>query len=213
MARYVQEIVLNKPDDFVQFMMNDFIHKYDFSLNNWKGEPCYRTGDAFMSGYRYFTWGYQNGVLHLEAWLKGTFGGEMGLTGFYGWAVKSAYKKDVDGFIQLLQQPLPTDGAPYGMPQDGAAVNGVSAQGPVLVQTIDNSRHAAPGLVLGILSIIFALLIPYVGILLSIFGFMFSKKAIHSSRGKVATAGFVCSIIGVAMGFALIFLNAFFYIR
>lgn len=84
MSRYIQDIVLNKPDDFVNFMMSDFIHKYDFFLHNWKGETCYRSGDAFMAGYRYFTWGYRNGVLHLEAWLRGPFGTEMGLTGFYG---------------------------------------------------------------------------------------------------------------------------------
>ena len=27
MARYVRDLVLNKPDDFVQFMMNDYLQK------------------------------------------------------------------------------------------------------------------------------------------------------------------------------------------
>lgn len=230
MSRYVQDIVLNKPDDFVNFMMSDFIHKYDFFLHNWKGENCYRSGDAFMTGYRYFTWGYRNGVLHLEAWLRGPFGTEMGLTGFYGWAVKAGYKKEVDEIIRLLQQPLPGDGtSPRGIPggnapmhdtsMNGAPVNGAPGtenpmsgapgQGPIPVHVIDTSRHAVPGLVLGILSIVFSLLVPYLGILLAIFGFIYSKKAIHSAKGKMATAGFVCSIIGAALGFGLIFLNFF----
>lgn len=220
MSRYIQDIVLNKPDDFVNFMMSDFIHKYDFFLHNWKGETCYRSGDAFMAGYRYFTWGYQNGVLHLEAWLRGPFGTEMGLTGFYGWAVKAGYKKEVDEIIQLLQQPLPGDGtsggnAPMqdtsmnGASINGAPVNGTPGQGPIPVHVIDTSRHAAPGLALGILSIVLSLLVPYLGILLSVFGFIYSKKSIHSVKGKMATAGFVCSIIGAALGFGLIFLNFF----
>ena len=30
MARYVKELVLNKPDDFVQFIMNDYLQKNSF---------------------------------------------------------------------------------------------------------------------------------------------------------------------------------------
>ena len=38
MARYVRDLVLNKPDDFVQFMMNDFLRKNSFVMSDWKGE-------------------------------------------------------------------------------------------------------------------------------------------------------------------------------
>ena len=53
MARYVRELVLNKPDDFVSFMMNDYLQKNKFSMSDWKGEPAYRAGDAMMEGYKY----------------------------------------------------------------------------------------------------------------------------------------------------------------
>ena len=33
MARYVRDLVLNKPDDFVQFMMNDFLRKNSFVMS------------------------------------------------------------------------------------------------------------------------------------------------------------------------------------
>ena len=79
MARYVRDLVLNKPDDFVQFMMNDYLQKNSFIMSEWKGEAAYRAGDAMMEGYKYLKWYYRDGVFHLEAWLKGTFGGEWDL--------------------------------------------------------------------------------------------------------------------------------------
>ena len=84
MAKYVKELVLNKPDDFVQFIMEDYLRKNSFIMADWKGEPAYRTGDAMMEGYKYLRWYYGNGVFHLEAWMKGTFGGEWNLNGFVG---------------------------------------------------------------------------------------------------------------------------------
>ena len=73
MARYVRDLVLNKPDDFVRFIMNDFLQKNGFVLSDWKGEAAYRTGDAVMEGYKYLKWNYAGGIFHLEAWMKGTF--------------------------------------------------------------------------------------------------------------------------------------------
>ena len=84
MSRYTNDLPLNKPVDFVQFMMNDYLSKNGFSTAEWKGQPVYRAGDPMLEGYKFMTWSYINGVLHVEAWLKGLFGGEMGLTGFVG---------------------------------------------------------------------------------------------------------------------------------
>lgn len=84
MSRYTNDLPLNKPADFVQFMMNDYLSKNGFSTAEWKGQPVYRAGDPMLEGYKFMTWSYINGVLHVEAWLKGLFGGEMGLTGFVG---------------------------------------------------------------------------------------------------------------------------------
>ncbi len=50
MARYIRDIVLNKPDDFVAFMMNDYLQKNGFSPSDWKGEPAFRAGDAMLEG-------------------------------------------------------------------------------------------------------------------------------------------------------------------
>ena len=53
MARYVKDLVLNKPEDFVTFIMNDYLQKNQFVVSEWKGEPAYRTGDALIEGYNY----------------------------------------------------------------------------------------------------------------------------------------------------------------
>ena len=34
MARYVREVVLNKPEDFVQFIMNDYLQKNGFGSSS-----------------------------------------------------------------------------------------------------------------------------------------------------------------------------------
>lgn len=53
MARYVREVVLNKPEDFVQFIMNDYLQKNGFVMSDWKGEPAFRAGDPALEGYKY----------------------------------------------------------------------------------------------------------------------------------------------------------------
>ena len=52
MARYVKDLVLNKPEYFVTFIMNDYLQKNQFVVSEWKGEPAYRTGDALIEGYK-----------------------------------------------------------------------------------------------------------------------------------------------------------------
>ena len=84
MARFTRDLVLNKPDDFVQFIMNDFLQKNQFEMSDWKGEAAYRAGDAMVEGFKYLKWSYNGGVFHLEAWLKSVGGGEMDLDGFVG---------------------------------------------------------------------------------------------------------------------------------
>lgn len=38
MARFVKDLVLNKPEEFVTFVMNDYLQKNQFSMSDWKGE-------------------------------------------------------------------------------------------------------------------------------------------------------------------------------
>ena len=104
------------------FIMNDYLQKQKFAMSDWKGEPAYRTGDGFVEGYKYLKWSYGNGHFHLEAWIKGSFGGEMGLEGFMGCLVKKPYRESLEQLVQVLQQPLPqgVQSAPWRKRSDGA---------------------------------------------------------------------------------------------
>ena len=81
MARYTYDLVLNKPEDFVQFVMNDFLQKNRFEPADYNGEAVYRAGDRMVEGHKYLKWSYTGGVFQVEAWLKAV-SGEMGLDGF-----------------------------------------------------------------------------------------------------------------------------------
>ena len=122
MARYVKDITLNKPDDFVAFIVNDYLQKNKFVMSDWNGEPAYRAGDGVVEGYKYLKWSYAGGVFHLEAWLKGTAGGEWDLDGFVGIAMKKPYKSSLEQLFDVLQQQIPQQNTASA--QNGAAPQG-----------------------------------------------------------------------------------------
>lgn len=203
MARYVQDVVLNKPNDFVFFMMNDWLQKNSFKASNWKGESVYRRGDGFFEGFRYIKYSYANGVIHLEAWLKGPFGGEQGLTGAWGWAIKISYKDSLDKLISLLQQSIPQpvnqnvnpDGTPSSAP----------AQNVIPVQTVDNKGSATISLIFGILSIVFCWTI--FSIIFGCVGIVSYRSGKGSTKAGMAKAGMICSIVGMCLYLVMFVLN------
>lgn len=193
MARFIRDLVLNKPEDFVQFIMNDFLQKNQFEMSDWKGEPVYRAGDAMVEGFKYLKWSYNGGVFHLEAWLKGMGDKEMDLEGFVGTLQKKPYRESLEQLFAALQQPLPNDpsmqGPQYGGPQPTV----------IPVQTVDNSGAATMALVFGILSVLLALLIPIGGIILAVLGFTRARLGSGSSKAGMAQAGKVLCIIGLVV--------------
>jgi len=216
MARYVVDLQLNKPNDFVAFIMNDYLQKNQFSMSNWKGEPAYRAGDAMMEGYKFLKWYYSNGVLHLEAWLKGTFGGEWGLEGFVGFLMKKPYKESLSQLMVVLQQPLPQTmpmGQP-GMPSmnqqmvggNGQFVPPVAPQ-PVVVTTVDNSGAAIAALVLGIVALVLGFISPLFSIIAACIAFSMARMGSGSSKAGCATAGKVMSIVGLCIAIVMWVLN------
>ena len=191
MARYVNEIVLNKPDDFVHYIMNDYITKCGFKPKTKKGEQILQDGSGFLTAPRFLKYSYFNGVLHIEAWLNSGFGGEMNLEGTYVFAIKKAYKDELNEIINLLCQPLPqvNPSGGYNM--------------PVTVYTFDTSKKALPGLLLGIFGTVAAFLLPLIGLLLSGFGFVYSKKATHSTKHSMANVGMVFSVLGIVLSIVM----------
>ena len=199
MARFVQDLVLNKPDDFVYFIMNDYLQKNSFVMSDWKGEPAYRAGDAMVEGFKYLKWSYADGKFHLEAWLKGNLGQEWGLDGFVACLIKKPYRESLTQLLQVLTQPLPDSAQWQGA---GEAQEGTPMPNVIPVQTVDNYKAAQQALVLGILSIPFGIFWPLIGVLLGAIGAGRARMGKGSSKGNLATAGKICSIVGMVLAFA-----------
>lgn len=68
----------------------------------------------------------------------------------------------------------------------------------------DNKGWAIAALVLGILSIVFAWIYVYVGLILGVVGIVVSVKARKLVPSGISTGGFVCSIIGTALSAVLL---------
>ncbi len=192
MARYVRDLVLNKPDDFVSFMMNDYLQKNKFSMSDWKGEPAYRAGDVMMEGYKYLKWSYSNGTLHVEAWLKGSFGKEMGLTGFVATFQKKPFRDSLEQLYSALQQDIS---------------QAQGSGGAIPVQTVDNSSAATMALVFGIISVILGFIWPLGAIIVAVLGYSRARMGSGSSKAGMAKAGQILSIIGVVIAFVMWVLN------
>lgn len=220
MARFVKDVTLDKPEDFVYFIMNDYLQKQKFAMSDWKGEPAYRTGDGFVEGYKYLKWSYANGHFHLEAWLKGSLGGEMGLEGFVGCLMKKPYKESLMQLLEVLQQPLPQNGQPLpenglsasaggnGQAENAGAAGAQAAASHVIpVQTVDHSKDAQTGMVLGIISIVTGLFIPLLGIIFGCIGFSRARMGLGSLKDSQARAGKVCSIVGICVAAGIWILN------
>lgn len=208
MARFIQDVVLNKPDNFVYFIMNDYLQKNGFVTSQWKGETAYRTGDGIIESCKYLNWTYTNGTLHLEAWMKGTFGGEWDLDGFVGCAFKKPYKNDLMQLISILQQPLPENAE--AMQGDSAAMGENAAQqatpNPIPVQTVDNYSAAQQGLIFGILALVFCFS-PILCVVFACIGFSRCKVGKNSSKANLAKIGNICCIVGLCIMAVLFILN------
>lgn len=196
MARYIKDVTLNKPDDFVTFIMNDYLQKNAFAMSDWKGEPCYRAGDAMMEGFKYLKWNYSGGVLHLEAWLKGNFGKEMDLDGFVGVLMKKPYRESLEQLLTVLQQDIPE----AQMSQQMNAADGTqSTAQPIQVATVNNTKAATLSLVFGIIALVLALIWPLFGIIFACLGFMQARLGAGSTAAGKANVGKVLSIIAVVI--------------
>ena len=231
MARYINNLLLNKPADFVAFMMNDYLQKNGFSMADYKGQPAYRAGDPMLEGYKFIIWGYDGSTLHVEAWLKGPFGGEMDFNGFVAALQKKPFRESLEQLFYLMNQPLPNEqpatasygqqsgmpaAAPYnqpaGMPGGApyAQPGPYPAGAPVPVYTVDNSGPAVWALVFGVLSVLTCLFLPYFSIIFSVLGVNKARLSGGSSKAGVAKVGQVLSIIGAAIAAVML---VFIFIR
>lgn len=82
---------------------------------------------------------------------------------------------------------------------DTTGVGGYGSVQPAGGNGANNNGKAIAALVLGILSIIFAFVYTWIGLIAGIVGIVLGVKARHECPGGMATGGFVCSIVGVVL--------------
>lgn len=214
--RFVTDFVINQPDEFVKFILEDFFSKEDFKYTEFKGEYVWKKGIGFLAAPQFIKVDYGNGKIHIEAWLKGVLGGEMGLTGAYALIPKKMLKDTVDSLIRLLQQPVShpenSTGANQGQAVSPSGLEGnTSSKQSIPVATHDPTSKATLALVMGVLSIV-GLAIPLLGVIFGVAGINAAKQGMKSSAKGKATAGMVLSILFLVISIINwilgIFLNA-----
>lgn len=104
MARYIQDAGINQPLDVVSEAMEQYLYRNRYIRTEWKDELVYMSADGDVKRNRYLIWSYMSGILHIEAWMKGSFGSEAGLTGMG--SKKRAYKESIDNLIETLRRPV-----------------------------------------------------------------------------------------------------------
>lgn len=203
MARYVKDLVLNKPEKLVTFIMTDYLQKNQFVVAEWKGEPAYRAG-ALIEGNKYLKWSYENGILHLEAWMKSIFGQEMGLTGFWGVLQKKPYREGLEQLFHVLEQAVP-EVSEQEMAQADAqgGTNQPTSQKADSDPVIGNADAATMALVLGILAFGVSLLSPVISIILAVVSLNRAKLGRNSNVRNRAKAGRIFSIIAIVLSIIL----------
>lgn len=190
MARYIQDVVLYKPTDFVVFMMNDFLYKNSFTLSKWKKEPVYRAGDAVIEGYQYLKWYYDGCTLHVEAWISG--GGIIGAarrsleieTDLEYGTSKAFFLLELEQLFELMRQEIVP---PAGIGQ------------PVPVLTVDNSKYADKAFAMGLCSVLFGLPVPFLGLALCMTGAGWARRGKIAGRTGLAAAAKVLCYVGLLL--------------
>ncbi len=101
MSRYSREVRLEQPIDVVSMVMEDFVYHNRFSRTDWNGEMVFCLKDSHKKEC-YMKWSYVDGLFHVEAWLKGPFGGEADLGGLG--ASRREFREKLDGLIETLKK-------------------------------------------------------------------------------------------------------------
>ena len=107
MARYVNR--LHTPVDPRSFsnVISDFMTAEGFALIDYKGVQTWKKGSGWVAAPQYMSISYGPDYVHIEAFIRyavlpGVYVGEMGIEGFFGWAVKEMLKtriRKVEGYI------------------------------------------------------------------------------------------------------------------
>lgn len=190
MSRYINDITLNKPDDFVYKLINEHIRTKKYEIISRGEEKVWRTKTANPFVLKFLRYEYQNGILHIEAWLKNG-AKEFNLDGKSFSGLCKAYKQELDRLSDILKntkaQREPDES--FDIPDSKKKV------GPMLMSILS--------VVLGLIGIIMGIYVPLLGIFINALGLICSKNGSAAPNKVVANIGMIISTIGIFMSVIL----------
>jgi len=113
-ARFSYDFQTPYTPDQVNAFLNDFAQKEGFKFTSRDGEQVLKKGSGWVSGPQFVRVLFSPGSVHIEAWIKyallpGVYVGEMGLSGFMGFALKDMLKGRVRNIIVGLGGTPPAE--------------------------------------------------------------------------------------------------------
>lgn len=191
MARYIQDAGINQPLDVVSDTMEEYIHRNRYIRTDWNGEVVYLSTDSAAKGNRYLIWHYTSGILHIEAWLKGSFNREVGLIGAGN--KKRTYKESIDNLIETLRHPIKDETVKPTQPN--------TFEPYVPDYREEKGYKARRGLVYGVIALFGSFSLPIIGLIFGIIGLGNCKEGMESDMADKAKTGRVLCIIAIVWCF------------
>ncbi len=203
------DITLNKPDEFVETIINDYLKKQEYRQIVLKDELIWQSGISAIAAPKCFKYSYLNGILHIEAWFMKTIIGnliyeELDLSGH--WIRTVEYKNEIEDLIKILQQNIPDYNSVQTNNTYEQQINHIE---PVMINGFDLKRNATKGFIISLISLIISLglvcvlifadyaLVSVPLILISAWGITEARKGQNSSKQELGIAGMVMGTISI----------------
>lgn len=102
MSRFIKDIYLGCSADAVEKVVQDYLSDNEFHKTEWNGEYIWGKDSVYAPNYRLFDYRYQNGSLHIEAFLRHGKSGELDLDGWEAMRDRKAYLESILGLLQNI---------------------------------------------------------------------------------------------------------------
>ena len=107
MARYINQLPLTKDPQILTQMIGDYLTREGFVNKTYQGELVWQKGIGLMTAPQFIKFGFTADSVIVEAWMKyailpGVYLGEMGIKGFFGFAMKAILRTRVKSVETII---------------------------------------------------------------------------------------------------------------
>ena len=238
MARYIKDVDIDQPIDVVSIVIEDFLYHNQFKRSDWNGEMVYSAKDTHGK-MRFFKYAYVNSILHVEAWMKGAFGGEKSIA--TGGGSKAEYRESIERLFNRLQvhsgniqigdyvghdpmnhrpvqpaQPAqPVYKTPTPVNTQPASRQQTTYTTPKSVYTDNSSPNRQQGgsaLLLSVVAVFFGFLVPLFGLIMGIIAKKrLEQEEVDARQAKIVKTLSTVAIILSILSFAISFILPFIF--